>query len=72
MIFLNAHSTENQVTELNAPKDNRMTENRIFKSIFLKLFHPNSEKSEKYLVKNFVYEETGKTVKNSEVILKNH
>ncbi len=28
-----------------------------------KVFYPNSVISEKYLLKNFVYEETGKTVK---------
>ncbi len=40
-----------------------MTENRFSKSILPKVFYPNVVKSEKYLPKNFVHEETGKTVK---------
>ncbi len=40
-----------------------MTENWFFKSILPKVFYPNGVKSEKYLLKNFVCEETGKTVK---------
>ncbi len=40
-----------------------MTENRFSESILLKVFHLNGVKSEKYLLKKFVCEETGKTVK---------
>ncbi len=41
-----------------------MTEDRFSESILAKIFYPNGAKSEKYLLKNFVCEETGKTVKN--------
>ncbi len=40
-----------------------MTETRFSKSILSKVFYPNGVKSEKYLLKNFVSVETGKTVK---------
>ncbi len=40
-----------------------MTENRISESILLKVFYPIGVKSEKYSLKNFVCEETPKTVK---------
>ncbi len=40
-----------------------MNENQFFESIQPKVFYLNGVKSEKYLLKNFVYEETGKTVK---------
>ncbi len=41
----------------------RTTENRFSVSILPKVFHPNGVKSEKYLLKTFVCEETTKTVK---------
>ncbi len=40
-----------------------MTENRFSESILPKVFYPNGVKSEKYLLKKFVCEETPKTVK---------
>ncbi len=40
-----------------------MTENQFSESILPKVFYPNGVKSEKYLLKNFVSEETGKPVK---------
>ncbi len=41
----------------------RMTKNQFSESILSKVFYPNGVKSEKYLLKNFVCEEIGKTVK---------
>ncbi len=40
-----------------------MTKNRFSESILWKVFYPNGVKSVKYLLKNFVSEETGKTAK---------
>ncbi len=40
-----------------------MNENQFSESIFPKVFYLNGVKSEKYLLKNFVCEETEKTVK---------
>ncbi len=40
-----------------------MNENRFSESILSKVFYPNGAKFEKYSLKNFVREETGKTVK---------
>ncbi len=40
-----------------------MTKNRFFESILPKVFCQNSVKSGKYLLKNFVCEETGKIAK---------
>ncbi len=40
-----------------------MNENRFSESILPKVFYPNGAKSEKYLLKNVVCEETGKIVK---------
>ncbi len=40
-----------------------MIENQFSESILPKVFYPNGVKSKKYLLKNLVCQETGKTVK---------
>ncbi len=40
-----------------------MTKNWFSESILPKVFYPNDAKCEKYLLKNFVCEETAKTIK---------
>ncbi len=62
MIFLNSHFTKNERYRINCteyPYDG----NRFSESILPKVFYPNGVKSEKYLLKSFACEETGKTVK---------
>ncbi len=43
-----------------------MNKNQFSESILPNVFHPNGVNSEKYLLKNFVCEETGKTVKKNQ------